>query len=109
MKTGCEGCQPGFCKRHNGNKTENMVKLCMTNKEFFDKWENGEGSFAEEGEEFYPIGTVLKNIFKYVGVDRVVEAVVENCNCSEREFKLNHVIRRRNKNDDLPDDADRET
>lgn len=95
MKTGCEGCKPGFCKRHKINKTENMVVLCGKNQDFFDRWEKGEGPTSEDDENFYPLGTIVKGLLDKVGVGKLVETVVEDCNCPERQFKLDHVIKRR--------------
>lgn len=95
MKTGCEGCQPGFCTRHKVNKNENLVKLCATRQEYFDKWEKGEGPTEEDQEDYYPLGTVLKGLLDKVGVGQLVNKVVEDCDCPDRQFKMDHVIKRR--------------
>lgn len=41
--TGCICNGPGFCERHQVNKTDNWHRLCKTNKAYFEAWEKGVG------------------------------------------------------------------
>jgi hypothetical protein len=41
--TGCECEQPGWCPRHQCEKTEHWHMLCRTQRDYFQLWEQGRG------------------------------------------------------------------
>ena len=43
MTTGCECTEPGWCERHQCNKTPQWHRLCQTSQKYFDAYEQGRG------------------------------------------------------------------
>ncbi|MCA9045314.1 MAG: hypothetical protein KDA69_13390 [Planctomycetaceae bacterium] len=47
--TQCVCTDPGFCERHQCQKTPHLLKLCQTRPDYFQLWEEGHGPLQRNG------------------------------------------------------------
>ena len=84
----CQCTGPGWCERHQMLKTTALVRMCKTNKKYWDAWESGAGpgrySAVASAAGTAPApdggpGTELTRLLAKVGIK-----YTENCPCKDR-------------------------
>jgi len=131
-ETGCdcifnEGDSQIFCPRHNIMKTPHHYNLCKNRRDYFQKWEEGNGPFQtpgsnaqikagtvktseeiqkereeeEKSQESRGLGDTIEKITKATGIKAVVDAFTKtsgkDCGCEGRKEWLNNKIPYRRK------------
>jgi hypothetical protein len=55
----CDGCEPGWCERHQVHKPAGLVHLCQTNERYFRAWEEGRGPGQRSSKQRLPVARKL--------------------------------------------------
>lgn len=85
----CKCTGPGYCQRHGINKNAAWVRLCRTDKKYWDAWEKGTGPgqniVARTVEVIWSgVGDILARRFSALGI-----VPVPGCPCKDVQHKLN--------------------
>ena len=81
----CEGCEPGWCERHQVNKSPRMAELCgdPSHPSYWHAWEHGYGP----GQIGKGIGDTVAKV-----INTATDGRLKPCGgCGERRKKLNQL------------------
>lgn len=88
--TGCVCTGPGFCQRHQCQKSAAFVKLCQTRQPYFDAWQRGEGPcLADQRPKFFGLGDALELLIQWITFGRLKPW--PGCGCQRRKAWLNRI------------------